>query len=97
MDKQDELATVVCMARLGVALPGSAEIMPSDDDIRIAAAVRSFMGSDEVVERAASAIVDSQCAVAWSKLSDRDQSLERSTARAALSAAIGEDIGGGRG
>ncbi|QVJ07686.1 hypothetical protein L7H23_01295 [Sphingopyxis sp. BSN-002] len=60
---------------------------------RVAAAVRAYMESPDVVERVASAIVDSQCGVAWSKLSDRDQSLERSTARAALSAATGGDRG----
>lgn len=86
MDKQDELAAVVCRARLGVALPSSADIEPSDDDLRVAAAVRSFMGSPEVINRAERAAAEA----GGVDIGSLDVPVVQMT-RAALSAAIGGD------
>ena len=52
------LEEVICRARLDVALPSDMQIVPSSADIRIATAVRAFLGSEEVVAKAAQAIAD---------------------------------------
>lgn len=96
MDKQDELAAVVF--RASCLHPGEDETAFTEkwDEWRherlaaqrIAAAVRSFMGSDEVVGRVADVLLDAD---------DEPDRSRHDIARAALSAAIEEDIGGGRG
>ena len=70
----------------------------------LAAAVRSFMGSEEAVERVARALAGPraddlvQAGNALGEPCDYPAwMLHQLDARAALSAAIGEDIGGGRG
>ena len=129
MDKQDELVAVIVEAfhlqegpnmvldLSGPQWPSSGLGLDGAFDISaIAAAVRSFMGSDEVVERAARAsfafrhqgdIADpertwdapdkSEHPLYWQQKMEHNHPHYRAMARAALSAAIGEDIGGGRG
>ena len=115
MDKQDELARLIF--RASYLHPGEDEATFAEkwedwrqersQAHRVAAAVRSFMGSDEVVERVKAAMIERIGPVFGSPeyLADpvklaratkrRDDAAEN-YARAALSAAIGED-GGGRG
>lgn len=93
MDKQDELVKAI---RSHFATDIAAQ--------EVAAAVRSFMGSPEVVERGAKAIAKLDYAK-WDakdftetpsgELAEEMRNYFRYHARAALSAAIGED-GGGR-
>lgn len=90
MVKQDQLAAAVCVGRLGIVIAPNSVIEPDDVDIRIAAAVRSFMGCDEAVERSAMAIVELEYDCEWRQLSDRARSEEKNLARAALSAALGD-------
>lgn len=97
MDKQDELAAIICVARIGVELPEGAAVEPGEVDLRIAAAVRSFMASEEAVDRVAAAIVMKADGCDWENMTERARDCERDVARAALSATIGEDIGGRRG
>lgn len=68
------------------------EAMDKQDEL-----VRSFMGSEEAVDRVAAAIVKKADGCDWANMTERARDCERDVARAALSAAIGEDIGGGRG
>lgn len=125
MDKQDGLAAVIADAMTsGAMLDALCDGGPTSAEI-IAAAVRSFMGSDEVVERVARAIyrqsdldpdtlyehhewekwpvderrefVDAISGEPRVSLMHRGWRKRTLHARAALSAAIGEDIGGGRG
>lgn len=67
----------------------------------LAAAVRSFMGSETVVERALRARYHAAGSFWPDAVSEGMQRVERmimeKTLEGALSAAIGEDIGGGRG
>lgn len=101
MDKQDKLAALIHEAHRTAPYPW----WHTDADKcrmaqHIAAVVRSFMGSDEVVGDAAQAIYEcGPWTVQWHDLPMGDPSLIACVhdARAALSAAIGEDIGGGRG
>lgn len=99
MDKQDELAAVIRAAEF--AWVHNDPVARGDKGTAIAAAVRSFMGSEEAVERVARAICKVRFLVwdgddddGWLDASEelREQYLKE--ARAALSAAIG---GGGRG
>lgn len=90
MDKQDKLAAAI-LAGLREPLALESGAVPTPNQIRAAAAaVRSYMGSDEVVERAALVIED---AIERHGGSNLGGTLD--DARAALSAAL--DIGGGRG
>lgn len=124
MDKQDPLADVICRAMFDQPL---GELHPITDAgcVKAAAALRSYMGSDEVVERASRAIstergLNPDCLYqheeyepwpadereeypdAFSgekrvRLMHRAWRRHANSARAALSAALGTDIGGGRG
>lgn len=89
MDKQDELAAA--LRKAGQESSGYCPASQIDWDA-IAAAVRSFMGSPEAVNRAELAAAS----VAGVDVGSLDVPVVQMT-RAALSAAIGEDIGGGRG
>lgn len=96
MDKQDELARVIgdaCWEKWGDGPWGAATEQVECQ----AAAVRSFMASEEAVDRVATAIVMKADGCDWANMTERARDCEREVARAALSAAIGEDIGGGRG
>lgn len=87
MDKQDELAAVIM-----AAWDDAGEVpfpLYEREASHIAAAVRSYLGSDEVVERVAAAIVKQDDGCDWSEMSDRAREWERGVARAALSAAGG--------
>lgn len=77
MDKQDELAAVIGTALGYLFLPTSALD-------RAAAAVRSFMGSDEVVERGWSCLKDRCCSDP--KKAKRCVMVSNADFRAALSA-----------
>ena len=61
----------------------------------LAAAVRSFMASEEAVDRVATAIVMKADGCDWANMTERARDCEREVARAALSAAIGEEVGVG--
>lgn len=105
MDKQDELAALIAQARFDFsqsAMPDGWRLYVSDLDHAIAAAVRSFMGSDDARERAAIAVSradDERLADGHANGFQHEEISDWSlfVADAALSAAIGEDIGGGRG
>ena len=56
----------------------------------IATAVRAFLGSEEVVETAASAIAKQNDGCEWSQMSERAKQWEIGVARAALSSIGGE-------
>lgn len=64
------------------------EAMDKQDEL-----VRSFMGSDEAVDRVAAAIVKKADGCDWANMTERAKDCEREVARAALSAAIGEPEG----
>lgn len=57
----------------------------------IANAVRSFLGSEEVLEAAASAIAKQNDGCEWSQMSERAKQWEIGVARAALSSALSKD------
>ena len=57
---------------------------------RIATAVRAFLGSEEVLEAAASAIAKQNDGCEWSQMSERAKQWEIGVARAALSSIGGE-------
>lgn len=99
MDKQDELAAAVCIARLGVVIAPHSAIEPDDVDRRIAAAVRSFMGSESQIAAASKAVAVTRFMREYSWV-PREQIVDiigachdHEDARAALSAAIGEPEG----
>lgn len=83
MDKQDELAAAICVARLGIDIAPLSVIEPDDVDLRTAAAVRTYLDGrvDEVRQAIQPYLYRADC-----KLSGTD------VARLALSAA-----GGGNG
>lgn len=93
--RRDELAVLIAEA------PGGSwdNFRPDQQEMfrMAAAAVRSFMGSEEAVDRVAAAIVKKADGCDWANMTERARNCEREFARAALSALIGEDIGGGRG
>lgn len=96
MDKQDELAALIHEAHRAAPYPW----WHTDADKcrmaqHIAAAVRSFMGSGEAVDRIAAAIVKKADGCDWANMTERARDCERDVARAALSAAIGEEVGVG--
>lgn len=57
----------------------------------IANAVRSFLGSEEVLEAAASAIAKQNDGCEWSQMSERAKQWEIGVARAALSSITGDE------
>lgn len=92
MDKQDELARVIMQAQLPKAKWD--ELTPTLQRYfrGAAAAVRSFMGSPEVMSRVHNAVEGAMPCGAEGDAATIDH-----IADAALSAAIDGDIGGGRG
>ena len=97
------LEQAICLARLNIATATNHDFDPADVDIRIAAAVRSFMGSESQLAAASKAVAVTRFMREYSWVA-REQIVDiigachdHEDARAALSAAIGEDIGGGRG
>lgn len=87
------LEQAICLARLNIATATNHDFDPADVDIRIAAAVRSFMGSDEVVERACTAGA-AFCGKQWPlDFNGHEQEATRACTRTELSAAIGEPEG----
>lgn len=84
------LEQIVCLARLRIEVAPNSVIDPGDVDIRIANAVRAFLGSEEVLEAAASAIAKQNDGCEWSQMSERAKQWEIGVARAALSSIGGE-------
>ncbi|WP_062180548.1 hypothetical protein [Sphingopyxis sp. C-1] len=95
MNKQDELAAAI-LAGLREPLALESGSIPTPSQLRAAAAaVRSFMASEEAVDRVATAIVMKADGCDWANMTERARDCEREVARAALSAAIGEEVGVG--
>lgn len=84
------LEQIVCLARLRIEVSPNSVIEPGDVDIRIANAVRSFLGAEGVLEAAASAIAKQNDGCEWSQMSERAKQWEIGVARAALSSIGGE-------